>query len=125
MSRLQGDLKERTLAFGQKVLNLVSELPNDPQGWVISKQLGKAGTSVGANVWEADHALTTADFAHKISLARKESSETEYWLRLVVRAELLSRSTCEPLINEAVELTRILGTIVAKLQRKKPQNSRR
>ena len=125
MSRLQGDLKERTLAFGQNVLNLITDLPNDPRGWVISKQLGKAGTSIGANVWEADHALTDADFTHKISLARKESSETEYWLRLIVRAELLPESTCERLINEAVELTRILGTIVARIQRKEPPKSRR
>jgi four helix bundle protein len=118
MSRIQGDLKERTLAFGQRVLELVRELPHEPRGWVVSKQIGKSGTSVGANVWEADHALTDADFAHKISLARKESSETEFWLNLIIRAELMPKSRCEPSLKEARELTMILGATVARLQRK-------
>ena len=123
MARLHGDLKERTLAFGQGILELGTELPHEPRGWVVSKQLGKAGASIGANVWEADHALTDADFAHKISIARKESAETEYWLRLTIRTELLPSRSCEPLIQEAEELTRILGTIVARTQEKNTQRS--
>lgn len=121
MSRIQGDLKDRTLAFGQRVLNLIAELPHEPRGWVVSKQIGKSGTSIGANVWEADHALTNADFTHKISLGRKESSETEYWLSLIIGAELMPKSRCEPLLKEARELTMMLGTIVARVQRKDPR----
>ena len=76
MGRLTGDLEERTLCFGVETLAALAKLPNEARGWIIAKQLGKAATSIGANVWEADAALTDSDFAHKISIARKEASET-------------------------------------------------
>jgi four helix bundle protein len=116
MGRITGDLKERTLCFGTQALAGVAELPNEARGWIIAKQLGKAATSIGANVWEADAALTDADFAHKISIARKEASETQYWLELARRSELLSMETYSALATEVTELTRILGTIVRKTQ---------
>ena len=71
MGRMVGDLKERTLSFGEMTLNAVAALPNEPRCWIVARQLGRAGTSVGANVWEADVALTEADFASKIGIARK------------------------------------------------------
>ncbi len=116
MSRLVGDLKERTLRFGVAALGAVAELPNDPRGWVIAKQLGKAATSIGANVWEADVALSDSDCAHDISSARKEASETRYWLELARRAGLFPKKTEATLAGEATELAKILGTIVRKTQ---------
>jgi four helix bundle protein len=73
MARILGDLKERTVAFGTNVLQAVRALPNDPGGWTVSKQVLPAATSVGANVWEAGVAQTDSDFAHTISIARKEA----------------------------------------------------
>ena len=116
MGRITGDLKERTLQFGTAALTAVAELPNEARGWIIAKQLGRAGSSIGANVWEADAALTDSDFAHKISIARKEASETQYWLQLARRTELMPTDTCTTLMDEATELTKILGTIVRKTQ---------
>ena len=116
MARLTGDLKERTLLFGTKALAVVAELPNETRGWIVGKQLGRAATSIGANVWEADAALTDADFAHKISIARKEAGETQYWLELAHRAELLGAESHAALAKEAEELVKILGTIVRKTQ---------
>ena len=116
MGRLVGDLKERTLCFGTNVLAAVGLLPNETRGWVVGKQLGRAATSVGANVWEADAAFTDPEFAHKISLARKEASETQYWLELCQRAELLPTETCRALAEETTELAKILTTIVRKTQ---------
>ncbi len=116
MGRLIGDLKERTLQFGTKALAAVAELPNEPRGWVVAKQPGRAATSIGANVWEADGALTDSDFAYKISVARKEASETEYWLELCKRSELLPAGLHAPLAAEAGELAKILATIVRKTQ---------
>jgi len=116
MGRLVGDLKERTMCFGTRALAAVAALPNEPRGWVMAKQLGKAATSIGANVWEADGALTDSDFAHKISIARKDASETQYWLELAGRTDLLPKETLSPLSTEAEELTRILATIVRKTQ---------
>jgi len=117
MSRLQGDLKERTLSFAARVLEAVGTMPNEPRGWVVGKQLARSGTSIGANVWEADHAHTDTDFAYKISLARKESSETQYWLTLARRAHLLRAEVADPLSAEAEELMRILAAMVIKTQR--------
>jgi four helix bundle protein len=116
MGRIRGDLKTRTLDFGEAILASIVRLPNDPRGWVVAKQLGRAATSVGANVWEADAALTDSDFAHKISIARKEASKTEYWLALVQRARILPPEDRERLTDEVQELTRILATIVRKTQ---------
>lgn len=83
---------------------------------MITKQFGRSATSIGANVWEADHSLTDSEFAHKISISCKESAETEYWLTLASRAGLLPVAAAEPLLTEAGELTRILGTIVRRTQ---------
>jgi four helix bundle protein len=116
MGRLTGDLKERTLGFGRLAMDALRELPNEPRGWIVAKQLGRAASSIGANVWEADAAISEADFAHKISIARKESSETRYWLELAKMCELLPLQTCETLTQKNDELLRILGTIVRKTQ---------
>ena len=114
MGRLIGDLKERTLRFATEAMAAVGELPNEARGWIVARQLGKAASSIGANVWEADAALTEADFAHKISIARKEASETQYWLELARGSELLPGETYDRLLKEAKELTSILATIVRK-----------
>lgn len=116
MGRIVGDLKARTLAFSTNVLALMEQLPHEQRGWVVGKQLGRAATSIGANVWEADAALTASEFAYKISLARKEALETEYWFELVARTQLLPPGKCEPSLAEAKEMARILATIVRKTQ---------
>jgi four helix bundle protein len=116
MARLTGDLKERTLTFVAMVLEAVPSLPNDSRGWVIGKQVVRAATSVGANIWEADVAQSDSDFAHKISIARKEASETQYWFALIRRSKLLPQEVWSPLAAEAEELVRILSVVVRKTQ---------
>ena len=116
VGRIQGDLPERTLSFAVSLLDAAGGLPAGTHGWVVGKQLLRSGTSIGANVWEAEEALTDADFAHKCSIARKEASETRYWLMLCEQAGLLTTVTCRPLLEEALELTKILATIVHKTQ---------
>jgi len=116
MGRIVGDLKERTLRFGERVLAIVAALPNETRAWIVGKQLGRSGTSVGANVWEADVALTDSDFANKISIARKEASEAQYWLQLATRSRLITTEEFNELHNEAFELGSVLGTIVRKTQ---------
>ncbi len=80
------------------------------------KQRGRAATSVGASIWEADAEFTDSDFAHELSLARKEVSETHNWLELILRAQILSPARIESLRGEASELTKVLGPIVRKTQ---------
>ena len=111
-----GDLPDRTFRFAEMILDLVDQFPNTPKGWVLSKQLIRSGTSVGANVQEAAQAYTEGDFAYKCSLARKEAGESHYWIRLSISRRLLGGVEAEAALQEADELTRILSTIVQRVQ---------
>ena len=80
----------------------------------LMKQLLRSGTSIGANVEEAQGSESKRDFVHKYSIAVKEARETHYWLRLLASTEILPGSRLEPLTNEANELVAILTTICKK-----------
>lgn len=112
--RLQGDLPRRSFHLALTILDLVDALPQGTKGWVIGRQLLKSGTSVGANLEEANHALTEAEFASFCNVARREAAETAYWLRLCVESGLLSSEAVTPAQDQAIELTRILSSIVRK-----------
>ena len=114
MARLQGNLLDRSFRLAQSVLRIVDTLPNNPKGWEIGRQLIRCGTSIGANLREANNALTDAEFAHKCSISRKEASETHYWLELCEGSELLKGKNVNQLIGETDEIVRILSTIVRK-----------
>ncbi len=116
MGRIQGDLKDRTFRFALSILNLADALPQGNKGWVVGKQLIRSGTSIGANVREADQAYSATDFAFKCSLALKEASETDYWLQLAIQSDLLKRETVSTLTIEVDELIRILNAIVNRTQ---------
>lgn len=115
MGRIQGDLVGRTLAFGIATLKFAQMLPSDARGWTVGKQLLRCGTAIGANVREVDNALTEREFTHRMSVARKEAAETVYWLELIQGAELASGDPLAALRDEAQQLLRILGTIVARM----------
>ena len=84
MSEKIYDLKERTFKFAQRILDIVENLPHRPYCEVIRKQLAGSGTSIGANVEEADGTITRKDFVNKMVIARKEAKETRYWLKLIL-----------------------------------------
>ena len=119
MGRIRGDLLERTFEFAVSIVHLIDGLPNNVKGWEIGKQVLRSGTSVGANIREADHALTDADFTYRCALARKEAAETLFWLQLSSRCRLLKGDHVESAIQEADELVRILATIVKTTQERK------
>jgi len=114
MARIQGDLRIRTFEFAVRILKLIDELPNTTKGWEIGRQMIRSGTGIGANVREADNALSDRDFVLKCSIARKEASETHYWLELCQRAALLSGERVEFVLKEADEITKVLSSIVKK-----------
>jgi len=116
MGRIRGDLPDRTFEYAVAILDLADRLPNVTKGWEIGRQLIRSGTSIGANVREADNALTDAEFAHRCSIARKEAAETHYWLQLCRRTEMLAGEEVHEAIREADELARILSSIVKATQ---------
>jgi four helix bundle protein len=117
--RFQGDLPDRTLDLAVQIVSLIDELPQNTKGWEIGRQLIRSGTSIGANVREADEAYSEGDFVYKCSLARKEASETVYWLTICERCSLLTAERVEHAKREAYELACILSAIVRKIQNRK------
>ena len=82
----------------------------------ISTQRLKPGTSIGANIREAEHAESREDFIHKLKIALKEANETEYWLEIFYRAELLTLEQYESVNNDCKELNRLLISIIKNLK---------
>ena len=114
MARFQGDLPMRTYRFALAIMSLVDQLPEGTTGWVLGKQVLRSGTGVGANVREASNAISDREFAHICNIARREASETHYWLSLCRDHGLLNGEVAVSAIREADELHRILSTIVQK-----------
>jgi len=106
------DIGERTFLFGVRVVRLVGQLPRTVAGYAIGRQVVRSGTSVGANVEEADAAESKRDFIHKMAIARKEAKETRFWLRIILETPLLDTSEVRALLQESEELIRILSTII-------------
>ena len=112
MNSASRDIEMRTFAFAVRVVKLVSAIPRSIAGNTLGRQLVRSGTSVGANVEEAQGAQSKKDFIRRMNIARAEARETLYWLRLIKETELLPGNRLGELIQEADELVRILTTIV-------------
>lgn len=97
-------LKSKSYDFALKIVLLYKKLTSDSKEYVLSKQLLRSGTSIGANVAEANGAISTADFSTKIAISYKESLETKYWLSLFKDASYISIETHEALYNDVDEL---------------------
>jgi len=106
------EIKDRTFEFGVMIVQLVNRLPNSLAGRELGRQLIRAGTSVGANVEEADAAESDKDFVHKLSISRKEARESRYWLRLLKESGVCQAKGIDYLVQEATELIKILSTII-------------
>jgi len=107
------DLKDRTFKFAQRVLDITETLPKKPESEIIRKQLAKAGTSIGANVEEADGTLTKKDFVNKMTIARKEAKEARYWLRITAGRFIKEEAVASD-IKESQELISIISSIINK-----------
>jgi len=112
------DIRERTFEFAVRIIKLCNELNKKPGVCRdISRQLLKAGTSVGANTEEAQAAQSKPDFISKNSIVLKEARETHFWLRLLIAAKVMPEKRLAELRDEAEEIKRILGSIVVSAKR--------
>jgi four helix bundle protein len=103
------ELSERMLELAVRVGKVVDELPDSRLGRHIGGQLVRCGTSPGPNYEEGCAAESKADFVHKLSICLKELRETRYWLRLIVKADLLPQKRMQSLTAECTELTKIIA----------------
>jgi four helix bundle protein len=107
----QNVVQEKSYSFALKAVSAYRRLIETKE-FVLSKQMLRAATSVGANVEEALAGQSRADFLSKISVAHKEARETTYWLRLLRDSKLMERTVAEEMLKESDELLRILTSIV-------------
>ncbi len=125
MGRLKAELLERVEIFADRVLDVAVALERKVCWRRILDQIVGSGTSVGANVFEADEALSRPDFLKCIGIAVKELNETRYWLRLIARRQWIAASRLAPLQIELDELKKVLGTILNRTRKSPTRNTPR
>jgi four helix bundle protein len=107
------DIRERAFAFSAMLLKFCRQVDHDDFAIrTLSRQLVRAGTSIGANLEEAQAAETRADFIHKNAIALKEARETRYWLRLFLATGFAANTTTTELQRESEEMMKVLAAIV-------------
>lgn len=109
-----GAVADKSLDFAVRIVNVRKYLMAEKNEYVMSKQLLRCGTSIGANIAEAQRGQSTADFASKMCVALKEANETLYWLRLLCRTEYLTQEQYDSLETDLRELLRLLTSICKK-----------
>ena len=105
-------VKEKSFSFAIRIVKLYQFLASDKKEYVLSKQLLRSGTSVGAMVREAEHGESKADFKHKMAIAQKEINETIYWLELLKETDYLSNEQFESINKDAIEIIKLVTSII-------------
>ncbi|MBR4452441.1 MAG: four helix bundle protein [Clostridia bacterium] len=101
-------LIEKSLHFAARIIKLNKYLVKDKKETIISKQIIRSGTSIGANINEANYGQSKADFISKMQIALKETAETEYWLRLLVLSDYITEEESKSILDDCLEIKRIL-----------------
>ena len=105
-------VREKSMMFAVRIVRLYQYLSEEKKEYVMSKQLLRSGTSIGANIREALQGQSKSDFTAKMSISLKEASETEYWIELLYRTEYLSKEEYESIQADCGEVARLLTAIV-------------
>lgn len=105
-------VEEKSFQFAIRVVNLNKHLINNKREFILSKQLLRSGTSVGAMIRESEHAESKADFIHKLAIAQKEINESMYWLELLTETDYITKDEFESLNLDATELIKLLTAIL-------------
>jgi len=105
-------VKNKSFAFAVRIVKLCQYLQTEKKEFVLSKQLLKSGTSVGAMVREAEHSESKADFIHKMAIGQKEINESIYWLELLNETNYINSKQFESINTDAVELIKLITSIL-------------
>ncbi|MDT3740180.1 MAG: four helix bundle protein [Candidatus Kapabacteria bacterium] len=103
---------DKSYKFAIRIINLYKFLVAEKKEYVISKQILRSGTSIGANINEAQSAESKMDFVHKLSISAKESRETEYWLKLLNETDYIDKISFDSICSECNELLKIINSII-------------
>ena len=110
-------IKDKSFRFAVQIVNLYKELIKKNE-FILSKQLLRSGTSIGANVREAQNAQSNADFIHKLSISQKETDESLYWLELLKETNYISEQEFNSMHKECSELLKIIKSIIITTKKK-------
>jgi four helix bundle protein len=105
-------VKDKSFAFALRVVKLFQYLQSEKKEFVLSKQLLRSGTAIGALVREAEQAESTKDFIHKLAIAQKEANESDYWIELLFQSSYLNDSQYQSIIADVIELKKLLASII-------------
>jgi four helix bundle protein len=108
----QNVVKEKSFAFALRIVKLAKYLQDEKKEFVLSKQVLRSGTSIGALVREAEHAQSRADFINKMSIGLKEANETDYWLDLLHQSDYITQESYDSIHPDVQELIKLLVAIV-------------
>ena len=109
---MNNTIQDKSFRFAVRIVNLCRYLQTEQKEFVLTKQLLKSGTSIGANVSESQQAQSRPDFVSKLNIALKEAYETNYWLRLLHETNFLTDDAFQSIITDCQELERLLVSIV-------------
>ena len=101
-------LKDKSYQFALRAIRLYKHLSGEQREYVLSKQILRSGTSIGANICEGNRAQSKVDFVHKLSIALKEADETEYWLNLLRDSDYITLDQAGSMLTDCSELQRLL-----------------
>jgi four helix bundle protein len=110
-------LRDKAFAFAIRSIKLYQYLVGEHKEFVLSKQVMKSGTSIGANIEESAHAQSRIDFVHKLSIAQKEASETNYWIRLLRDTGYVNAKLADSLLSDCEELQKLLTSSIKTAKR--------
>lgn len=105
-------LKEKSLSFAIRIVNLYKHLAETKKEYVLSKQLLRSGTNPGAMIHEAFDAESSKDFIHKLSIGQKEISETMYWLKLLKATDYITQKQFDSIHQDAIEIKKLLTSSI-------------
>lgn len=107
-------VQDKSFAFAIRIVKLYKHLCDDKREYVLSKQLLRSGTAVGAIVREAEQAESKSDFIHKLAIALKEANETEYWLELLHQSDYIDDKGFKSISSDLKQLLKLLTAIIKK-----------
>lgn len=118
-------LKGKSKAFAIRIVNIYKHLCNTRNEFVISKQVLRSGTSIGAIISESVYAQSTADFISKLQIALKEAAETEFWIELLSNTDYISETETTSLLNDCREIIKILAASIITLKENQQKNHKK
>ena len=112
MEAKENIIQEKSLQFAIRIVKLCKIIRNEKHEYELASQLLRSGTSIGANICESKNAQSKNDFINKLNIALKESDETEYWIKLLYKADILDKRCFDSVHNDCLEIIRLLTSII-------------